>query len=135
MTKIAVRIVMTSLLILSLLSGCTNSEIVSCERISIEHEVAYAYITTEPNTNVYGGILDYDRYIYYGEIENGEILDCKRYVDVVTIHKSEKSYSYKEYCIERRMYSDGHHFDEVVGSALYLTDTVLATINTSNTNN
>lgn len=74
MTKIAVRIAMTSLLILSLLSGCTNSEIVSCERITVENEIAYAYITTEPNTNVYGGILGYDRYIYYGEIENGEMI-------------------------------------------------------------
>lgn len=132
MTKIKVRIAMTSLLILSLLSGCTNSEIVSCERITVENEIVYAYITTEPDTNVYGGILGYNRYIYYGEIENGEILDCKQYVNVVTIHKSAKPYSYNEYCIERRVYSDGHHFDEVVGSALYLTDTVLATINTNN---
>lgn len=132
MTKIVVRIAITSLLILSLLSGCTNSEIVSCERITVENEIAYAYITTEPDTNVYGGILGYDRYIYYGEIENGEILDCKRYVNVVTIHKSTKPYSYNEYCIERRWYSDGYHFDKVVGSALYLTDTVLTTINTGN---
>lgn len=132
MTKIVVRIAITSLLILSLLSGCTNSEIVSCERITVEHEIAYAYITTEPDTNVYGGIIGYDRYIYYGEIENGEILDCKRYVDVVTIHKSAKPYSYNEYCIERRVYSDGYYFDKVVDSALYLTDTVLTTINTGN---
>lgn len=132
MTNIKVRIAMTSLLILSLLSGCANSEIVSCERITVENEIAYAYITTEPDTNVYGGILGYDRYIYYGEIENDEILDCKQYVNVVTIHKSAKPYSYNEYCIERRVYSDGHHFDKVVGSALYLTDTVLTKINTGN---
>lgn len=135
MTKIAVRIAMASLLILSLLSGCTNSEIVSYERITVEHEIVYAYITTESHTNVYGGILGYDRYIYYGEIENGEILDCKQYVNVVTIHKSAKPYSYKEYCIERRVYSDGHHFDEVVENDLYLTDTVLTTINTDSTSN
>ena len=128
MTKIAAHLAITSLLALSFLSGCTNSEIVNCEPITVEHEIVYAYISTEPDTNMYGGILDYDRYIYYGEIENGEILDCKQYVDAVTIHKSAKSYSYKDYYLERRMYSDGYHFDKVVGSALYLTDTALATI-------
>lgn len=132
MTKVTARLAITSLLTLSLLSGCTNSEIVSCEPITVEHEIAYAYISTEPDTNMYGGILGYDRYIYYGEIENGEILDCKQYVDAITIHKSEKPYSYKEYYLEHRVYSDGYHFDETVGSALYLTDTMLATINTAN---
>lgn len=132
MTKVTARLAITSLLTLSLLSGCTNSEIVSCEPITVEHEIAYAYISTEPDTNVYGGILGYDRYIYYGEIKNGKILDCKQYIDLVTIHKSAKPYSYKEYYLEHRVYSDGYYFDETVGSALYLTDTMLATINTAN---
>lgn len=131
MTKVTARLATIALLALSFLSGCSNSEIVSCEPITVEHEIAYAYISTEPDTNMYGGILDYDRYIYYGEIENGEILDCKQYVDAVTMNKSAKPYSYKEYCLERRMYSNGYHFDKVVGSALYLTDTMLATINTT----
>lgn len=51
---------------------------------------------------------------------------------VATMRKSEKDHSYIEYYYERRIYEDGTYYDRYTGAALYLTDTMLKNLRTSN---
>lgn len=100
--------------------------------VSIQQEIVYAYVTTEMLTNGYGCVYDHQNYICYGVQDGDNIIDEEDRVDCVTMRKSEKDYSYIEYYYERRIYEDGTHYDIYTGKALYLTDTMLRNLRTSN---
>lgn len=100
--------------------------------VSVQQEIVYAYVTTEMLTNNYGGVYDHQNYICYGVQDGDNILDKEDYMDLVTMRKSEKEHSYIEYYYERRIYEDGTYYDRYTGSALYLTDTMLKNLRTSN---
>lgn len=100
--------------------------------VSIQQEIAYSYVTTEMLTNGYGGVHGHQDYICYGVHDEDNILDKEDRMDLVTMRKSEKDHSYIEYYYERRIYEDGTYYDRYTGAALYLTDTMLKNLRTSN---
>lgn len=100
--------------------------------VSVQQEIVYAYVTTEMLTNGYGGVHGHRDYICYGVQDGDNILDKEYRMDCVTMRKSEKDNSYIEYYYERRIYEDGTYWDRYAGDALYLTDTMLKNLRTSN---
>lgn len=100
--------------------------------VFIQQEIVYAYVTTEMLTNDYGGVHGHQDYICYGVQDGDNILDKEDRMDCVTMRKSEKDHSYIEYYYERRIYKDGTYYDRYTGNALYLTDTMLKNLRTSN---
>ena len=115
-----------------LLCACKENQVVEEKTVSIQQEIVYAYVTTEMLTNGYGGVQGHQDYIRYGVQDGDNILDKEDYIDLVTMRKSEKEHSYIEYYYERRIYEDGTHYDIYAGKALYLTDTMLKNLRTSN---
>lgn len=120
------------LILLILMFPFKENPVVEIKTVSIQQEIVYAYVTTEMLTNGYGGVHGHQDYICYG-VQNGDnILDKEDRMDLVTMRKSEKDYSYIEYYYERRIYEDGTYYDRYTGAALYLTDTMLKNLRTSN---
>lgn len=115
-----------------LLCACKENQVVEEKTVSIQQEIVYAYVTTEMLTNGYGGVHGHRDYICYGVQDGDNILDKEDYMDFVTMRKSEKDHSYIEYYYDRRIYEDGTHYDIYAGNALYLTDTMLKNLRTSN---
>lgn len=109
-----------------------ENPVVETKTVSIQQEIVYAYVTTEMLTNGYGGVHGHQDYICYGVQDGDNILDKEDYMDLVTMRKSEKEHSYIEYYYERRIYEDGTYYDRYTGNALYLTDTMLKNLRTSN---
>lgn len=109
-----------------------ENPVVETKTVSIQQEIVYAYVTTEMLTNGYGGVHGHQDYICYGVQDVDNILDKEDYMDLVTMRKSEKEHSYIEYYYERRIYEDGTYYDRYTGNALYLTDTMLKNLRTSN---
>ena len=92
----------------------------------------YAYITTQMETNGYGGVIGHENYICYGVLNGNSIENKEGGIDFVTIRKSEENHSYIEYYYERRIYEDGTYYDRYTGAALYLTNDMLKNLRTSN---
>ena len=99
--------------------------------VSVQQEIVYAYVTTEMLTNNYGGVHGHQDYICYGVQDGDNVIDEEGRMDLVTMRKSEKDYSYIEYYYERRIYEDGTYYDRYTGYALYLTDDMLKNLRTS----
>lgn len=94
--------------------------------------ILYAYITTQMETNGYGGVIGHKNYICYGVLNGNSIEDKEDRIDFVTIRKSEENHSYIEYYYDRKIYEDGTHYDIYAGAALYLTNDMLKNLKTSN---
>lgn len=109
-----------------------ENPVVEIKTVSIQQEIVYAYVTTEMLTNGYGGVHGHQDYICYGIQDGNDIRDKEGRVDCVTMRKSEKDHSYIEYYYERRIYEDGTYYDRYTGTALYLSDTMLKNLRTSN---
>lgn len=109
-----------------------ENPVVETKTVSVHQEIVYAYVTTEMLTNGYGGVYGHRDYICYGVQDGDNILDKEDRMDCVTMRKSEKDHSYIEYYYERRIYEDGTYYDRYTGNALYLTDTMLKNLRTSN---
>lgn len=109
-----------------------ENPVVEIKTVSIQQEIVYAYVTTEMLTNGYGGVHGHQDYICYGVQDGDNILEKEDRMDFVTMRKSEKDHSYIEYYYERRIYEDGTYYDRYIGAALYLSDTMLKNLRTSN---
>ena len=109
-----------------------ENPIIETTTVSVQQEIVYAYVTTEMLTNNYGGVHGHQDYICYSVQDGNNILDKEDYIDLVTMRKSEKDHSYIESYYERRIYEDGTYYDRYAGAALYLTDTMLKNLRTSN---
>lgn len=109
-----------------------ENPVVEIKTVSAQQEIVYAYVTTEMLTNGCGGVYGHQDYICYGVQDGNNILDKEDRMDCVTMRKSEKDHSYIEYYYERRIYEDGTYYDRYTGAALYLTDTMLKNLRTSN---
>lgn len=118
--------------LITLMLPIKENPVIETKTVSIQQEIVYAYVTTEILTNNYGGVYDHQNYICYGVQDGDNILDKEDYMDLVTMRKSEKEHSYIEYYYERKIYEDGTYYDRYTGNALYLTDTMLKNLRTSN---
>ena len=120
------------LVLLVIMFPFKENPVVEINTVSTQQEIVYAYVTTEMLTNNYGGVHGHQYYICYGVQDGDNILDKENYMDLVTMRKSEKDYSYIEYYYERRIYEDGTYYDRYTGAALYLTNDMLKNLRTSN---
>lgn len=120
------------LILLVIMFPFKENPVVEIKTVSVQQEIVYAYVTTEMLTNGYGGVHGHQDYICYGVHDEDNILDKEDRMDLVTMRKSEKGHSYIEYYYERRIYEDGTYYDRYDGAALYLTDTMLKNLRTSN---
>lgn len=118
--------------LITIMCPIKENPIIETTTVSVQQEIVYAYVTTEMLTNNYGGVHGHQDYICYGVQDEDNILDKEDYMDLVTMRKSEKDYSYIEYYYERRIYEDGTYYDRYAGAALYLTDDMLKNLRTSN---
>lgn len=118
--------------LITLMLPIKENPVIETTTVSIQQEIVYAYVTTEMLTNGYGGVHGHRDYICYGVQDGDNILDKEDRMDYVTMRKSEKDHSYIEYYYERRIYEDGTYYDRYTGNALYLTDTMLKNLRTSN---
>ena len=118
--------------LITIMCPIKENPIIETTTVSVQQEIVYAYVTTEMLTNGYGGVNGHQDYICYGVQDGDNILDKENYMDLVTMRKSEKDYSYIEYYYERRIYEDGTYYDRYTGDALYLTDDMLKNLRTSN---
>ena len=120
------------LVLLVIMFPFKENPVVEIKTVSTQQEIVYAYVTTEMLTNGYGGVHGHQDYICYGVQDGDNIIDEEIRMDLVTMRKSEKDHSYIEYYYERRIYDDGTYYDRYTGAALYLTDTMLKNLRTSN---
>lgn len=118
--------------LITIMCPIKENPIIETTTVSVQQEIVYAYVTTEMLTNNYGGVHGHQNYICYGVQDGNNILDKEDYIDLVTMQKSEKDHSYIESYYERRIYEDGTYYDRYAGAALYLTDTMLKNLRTSN---
>lgn len=118
--------------LITIMCPIKENPIIETTTVSVQQEIVYAYVTTEMLTNNYGGVHGHQDYICYGVQDGNNILDKEDYIDLVTMQKSEKDHSYIESYYERRIYEDGTYYDRYAGAALYLTDTMLKNLRTSN---
>lgn len=112
--------------------ACKENPVVEEKTVSAKQEILYAYITTQMETNGYGGVIGHKNYLCYGVLNGNSIEDKEDRIDFVTIRKSEENHSYIEYYYDRKIYEDGTHDDIYAGAALYLTDDMLKNLRTSN---
>lgn len=115
-----------------LLCACKGNPVVEEKTVSAKQEILYAYITTQMETNGYGGVIGHNNYICYGVLNGNSIEGKEDRIDFVTIRKSEENHSYIEYYYDRKIYEDGTNYDIYAGAALYLTDDMLKNLRTSN---
>ena len=108
-----------------LLFACKENPVVEEKTVSAKQKILYAYITTQMETNGYGGVIGHENYICYGVLNGNSIKDKEDRIDLVTIRKSEENYSYIEYYYDRKIYEDGTNYDVYAGAALYLTEDML----------
>lgn len=108
-----------------LLCACKENPVVEEKTVSEKQEILYAYITTQMETNGYGGVIGHKNYICYGVLNGNSIEDKEDRIDFVTIRKSEENHSYIEYYYDRKIYEDGTNYDVYAGAALYLTEDML----------
>lgn len=108
-----------------LLCACKENPVVEEKIVSAKQEILYAYITTQMETNGYGGVIGHENYICYGVLNGNNIEDKEDRIDFVTIRKSEENHSYIEYYYNRKIYEDGTNYDIYAGAALYLTEDML----------
>lgn len=108
-----------------LLCSCKENPVVEEKTVSTKQEILYAYITTQMETNGYGGVTGHKNYLCYGVLNGNSIEDKEDRVDLVTMRKSEENYSYIEYYYDRKIYEDGTNYDVYAGAALYLTEDML----------
>lgn len=109
----------------ALLCACKENPVVEEKTVSAKQKILYAYITTQMETNGYGGVTGHKNYICYGVLNGNNIEDKEDRIDFVTIRKSEENYSYIEYYYDRKIYEDGTNYDVYAGAALYLTEDML----------
>lgn len=121
-----------ALVLTALLCACKENPMVEEKTVSAKQEILYAYITTQMETNGYGGVIGHENYICYGVLNGNSIEDKEDRIDFVTIRKSEENHSYIEYYYDRKIYEDGTHYDIYAGAALYLTDDMLKNLRTIN---
>ena len=119
------------LVLLVIMFPFKENPVVEIKTVSTQQEIVYAYVTTEMLTNNYGGVHGHQDYICYGVQDGDNVIDEEGRMDLVTMRKSEKDYSYIEYYYERRIYEDGTYYDRYTGYALYLTDDMLKNLRTS----
>ena len=112
--------------------ACKENPVVEENTVSAKQENLCAYITTQMQTNGYGGVIGHKNYLCYGVLNGNSIEDKEDRIDFVTIRKSEENHSYIEYYYDRKIYEDGTHYDIYAGAALYLTDDMLKNLRTSN---
>lgn len=117
-----------ALVLTALLCACKENPMVEEKTVSAKQEILYAYITTQMETNGYGGVIGHKNYICYGVLNGNSIEDKEDRIDFVTIRKSEENHSYIEYYYDRKIYEDGTHYDIYAGAALYLTNDMLKTL-------
>ena len=115
-----------------LLCACKENPVVEEKTVSAKQEILYAYITTQMETNGYGGVIGHTNYLCYGVLNGNSIEDKEDIIDFATIRKSEENHSYIEYYYDRKIYEDGTHYDIYAGAALYLTDDMLKNLRTIN---
>lgn len=108
-----------------LLCACKENPVVEEKTVSAKQKILYAYITTQMETNGYGGVIGHKNYICYGVLNGNSIEDKEDRIDFVTIRKSEENHSYIEYYYDRKIYEDGTNYDVYAGAALYLTEDML----------
>ena len=108
-----------------LLCACKENQVVEEKTVSAKQEILYAYITTQMETNGYGGVTGHENYICYGVLNGDSIEDKEDRVDLVAMRKSEENYSYIEYYYDRKIYEDGTNYDVYAGAALYLTEDMM----------
>lgn len=108
-----------------LLCACKENPVVEEKTVSAKQEILYAYITTQMETNGYGGVTGHKNYICYGVLNGNNIEDKEDRVDLVAMRKSEENYSYIEYYYDRKIYEDGTNYDVYAGAALYLTEDMM----------
>lgn len=108
-----------------LLCACKENPVVEEKIVSAKQEILYAYITTQMETNGYGGVIGHKNYLCYGVLNGNNIEDKEDRIDFVTIRKSEENHSYIEYYYDRKIYEDGTNYDIYAGEALYLTEDML----------
>ena len=118
--RLAVALVLTALL-----CSCKENPVAEEKVVSAKQEIVYAYITTQMETNGYGGVIGHENYICYGVLNGNSIKDKEDRIDLVTIRKSEENHSYIEYYYDRKIYEDGTNYDVYAGKALYLTEDML----------
>lgn len=111
--------------LMALLCACKENPIVEEKTVSAKQEILYAYITTQMETNGYGGVIGHKNYICYGVLNGNNIEYKEDRIDLVTIRKSEENHSYIEYYYNRKIYEDGTNYDVYAGAALYLTEDML----------
>lgn len=117
---LAVAFVLTALL-----CACKENPVVEEKTVSVKQKILYAYITTQMETNGYGGVVGHKNYLCYG-VSSGDYIEEKEdRVDLVTMRKSEENYSYIEYYYDRKIYEDGTNYDVYAGATLYLTEDML----------
>lgn len=108
-----------------LLCACKENQVVEEKTVSAKQEILYAYITTQMETNGYGGVIGHENYLCYGVL-NGDNVEAKEdCIDFVTVRTSSEDHSYIEYYYDRKIYEDGTNYDVYAGSALYLTEDML----------
>lgn len=117
---LAVAFVLTALL-----CACKENPVVEEKTVSAKQKILYAYITTQMETNGYGGVIGHENYICYGVLNGNSIEDKEDRIDLVAMRKSEENYSYIEYYYDRKIYEDGTNYDVYAGAALYLTEDML----------
>lgn len=117
---LAVAFVLTALL-----CACKENPVVEEKTVSAKQKILYAYITTQMETNGYGGVIGHENYICYGVLNGNSIEDKEGRIDLVAMRKSEENYSYIEYYYDRKIYEDGTNYDVYAGAALYLTEDML----------
>lgn len=108
-----------------LLCACKENTVVEEKTVSAKQEILYAYITTQMETNGYGGVYGHKNYICYGVLNGNNIEDKEDSIDFVTIRKSEENHSYIVYYYDRKIYEDGTNYDVYAGATLYLTEDML----------
>lgn len=124
MTKKVFALAVAFVLIV-LLCACKENPVVEEKTVSAKQEILYAYITTQMETNGYGGVIGHKNYICYGVLNGNSIEDKEDRIDFVTIRKSEENHSYIEYYYDRKTYEDGTNYDVYAGAALYLTEDMM----------
>ena len=108
-----------------LLCACKENPVVEEKTVSAKQKILYAYITTQMETNGYGGVIGHENYICYGVLNGNIIEDKEDRIDLVTMRKSEENYSYIEYYYDRKIYEDNTNYDVYAGAALYLTEDMM----------
>lgn len=123
-------VISSFVLILSFCS-CKENPVIEETTVSARQEIAYAYVTTQVDTNVYGGVTGHENYLCYGVLSGDNVEAKEDRIDFVTVRTSAEDYSYLEYYYDRKIYADGTNYDVYAGAALYLTKDMLANLKTN----